>query len=222
MYPLLITSETRVNLSKLCDEDLCRNAQDGCHISRDLLWEKYCHYVKKVALNENQRQHLPRYEMDDVLQELYFAFYKAVQRYDPVSHCNGKPATFKTFLRLVVIHKFSNYCALSRNYRKHAVLNFDADLSLQTNREYFSTPNCVDNNERSALHWLELLLKEFSCRSVVAQLQKLKPKEKGLLALWLQCDFDKEVAKILEISSAAAKLRRERLIVRIRKNVIEE
>jgi FixJ family two-component response regulator len=47
----------------------------------------------------------------------------------------------------------------------------------------------------------------------------LKTKERNLLEIWLQLGRDKEVARVLGISPAAAKLRRERLFRRIRKGI---
>jgi DNA-directed RNA polymerase specialized sigma24 family protein len=213
-----VPAETRIHLSGLSDEDLCRRAQHGCNISKEFLWDRCQGYIQKLVKNENRRRHLAWYEMDDVLQELYFAFHKAVQRYDPEGHCEGKPATFKTFLRVVVIRSFSNYCSLSRIYHKHVVLDFDVNLCWSCLAEGKHT----DNRESSLADWLELLLNEFSSRGLVAAVRKLKGKEKCFLALWLQCDLDNQVARVLGISPAAAKLRRERIFHHIRQYTSEK
>lgn len=213
-------------LSALSDEDLCRHAQNGCSTSREFLWSRYHTFIHRTVRIENQHQRLPYSEMDDVLQELYFAFHKAVDRYNPDDHCLGKPTSFKTFLAVVVRHKFSNCCALSRIYHKHVLLDFDVNVlqshnSLPSETFKLSSASTYTNGALP-VDWPQRLLNEFSSSSLIGAVQKLKPKEKRLLAIWLNCDIDKEVAQALGISPAAAKLRRERLFCRIRHNVIQK
>lgn len=213
-------------LCALSDEDLCRNAQNGCSTSREFLWFRYHTFIQRIVRIENQHQHLPYCEMDDVLQELYFAFHKAVDRYDVNGNCYRKPTSFKTFLGVVVRHKFSNCCALSRIYHKHVLLNFDVNI-LQTCDtvllENFKLSSSSANRKGGLpADWAKRLMNEFSSSSLTGAVKKLKLKEKRLLAIWLKCDIDKEVAQVLGISASAAKLRRERLFCRIRLNVIQE
>jgi len=209
-------------LSALSDEDLCRNAQKGCSTSREFLWFRYHTFIQWTVRIENKHQHLPHCEMDDVLQELYFAFHKAVDRYNPDDY--ERPSSFKTFLAVVVKHKFSNCCALSRIYHKHVLLNFDVNVLQSHNKlPLESLRLCTSNaNESLPLDWQKRLLNEFSSSSLIGAVKKLKPKEKQLLAIWLNCDIDKDVAQQLGISPTAAKLRRERLFGRIRHNVFQK
>jgi DNA-directed RNA polymerase specialized sigma24 family protein len=211
-------------LSALSDEDLCRNAQNGCSTSREFLWFRYNTFIQRTVRIENKHQHLPYCEMDDVLQELYFAFHKAVDRYNPDGQCYEKPSSFKTFLAVVVKHKFSNCCALSRIYHKHVLLNFDVNVLQSHNKLPLESLRLCTPNGNGSLpeDWQRRLLNEFSSSSLIGAVKKLKPKEKRLLAIWLKCDIDKDVAQALGISPAAAKLRRERLFGRIRHNVIQK
>jgi DNA-directed RNA polymerase specialized sigma subunit len=211
-------------LSALSDEDLCRNAQNGCSTSREFLWFRYNTFIQRTVRIENKHQHLPYCEMDDVLQELYFAFHKAVDRYNPDGQRYEKPSSFKTFLAVVVKHKFSNCCALSRIYHKHVLLNFDVNVLQSHNKlPVESLRLCTSNGNRSLPQdWQRRLLNEFSSSSLIGAVKKLKPKEKRLLAIWLKSDIDKDVAQALGISPAAAKLRRERLFGRIRHNVTQK
>lgn len=195
------------------DDELCRNAQQGCAVSREMLWDRYRDYILRMVHKENKRQYLPRHETADALQELYFAFHRTVQRYDPKSHCKGKLASFKTFLRIVIAHRFSNYCTLWRIYHRRIALDFDDE----TSRSF--TVGTMHEKGYSAAECEGLLPSEPSSDRLVDALRRLKPKERDLLEIWLQFGRDKEVAQILGISPAAAKLRRERLFRRIKKSV---
>jgi DNA-directed RNA polymerase specialized sigma24 family protein len=220
----IIPANAKIHLSEFSDEDLCWSAQAGCNVSMDFLWDKYQSYIQKIAFIENHHQHLPQCEMPDALQELYFAFHDSVQSFDPEGHCKGTPASFKTFLRLVVVRKFSNCCASWRRYHKHVLLEFDSNLLrpyiTQVWDEYVPAPNYTQRKKYTLADWMDSLLNEFSSNNLIAVLRTLKLKERCFLALWLQCDLDKEAAELLGISTAAAKLRRERLFRRIRQKAI--
>jgi len=213
-------------LVQLSDEELCRNAQRGCAASRDLLWKRHVIFIRIVVYNQNKHQHLPPHEICDALQELYFAFHVTVQRYDPENHCHGKPASFKTFLKIVVTHEFSKYCTLWRIYHKHIALDFDDEALHRSTGEAEEAGrfSFYQTNEdgHSSLDWQEMPLSELFSDSLADALNQLKPKEKHLLEVWLQCGRDKEVAKILGISPAAAKLRRERLFRRIKQSTAQK
>ncbi len=213
-----------IKLVECSDEDLCRNAQRGCLASRDLLWLRYREFVRTVLYKQNQRHHLPPQEIADALQELYFAFHATVRRYDPASHCHDKPASFKTFLRIVITHQFSNYCTQWRIYHKHMVLDFEGEVSesfiVETEPAWRFSHDHTGGNDHSSFNWQGFLLNELSSDRLASVLDKLKPEEKYLLEAWLQYGRDKEVAKVLGISPVAAKLRRERLFRRIR-SIIE-
>lgn len=210
-------------LVELSDEELCQNAQRGCAASRDLLWKRNAAFIRNVVYKQNKRQHLPPYEIPDALQELYFAFHVSVQRYDPENHCHGKPASFKTFLKIVVTHAFSTYCTLRRIYHKHIAMNFgDETLSHSIAGIKEADPSSfyqMDGNGQTSFDWQVMLLGEPSSDRLASILKQLKPKEKHLLEVWLQYGRDKEVAQVLRISPVAAKLRRERLFCRIRQRV---
>jgi RNA polymerase sigma factor (sigma-70 family) len=209
-----------IKLVDCSDEDLCRNAQRGCSASRDLLWRRYRDFVQKILHKQNQRHHLPSQEIADAMQELYFAFHATVQRYQP--DCSHRPsASFKTFLGLIVGHLFSNYCAQWRRYRRRVVFRCDDETSGDFHSARNGRPCLLTFEEKhispstngTGLWWDNFSgqLAEVLCR--------LKPKEKQLLEAWLHYGRDKEVAQVLGISPAAAKLRRERLFRRIRKNI---
>jgi RNA polymerase sigma factor (sigma-70 family) len=209
-----------VELVECSDEDLCRNAQRGCLASRDLLWRRYRDFVQKVLHKQNRRHHLPSHEITDALQELYFAFHTTVQRYQP--DCSGRPsASFKTFLGLIVEHLFSNYCAQWRRYHRRVVLCGDDETSGDFHSARNGRPCLLTFEEKNAgpsVNGTSLWWDNFSGR-LAEVLCRLKPKEKQLLEAWLNYGRDKEVAQALGISNAAAKLRRERLFRRIRKNI---
>jgi len=208
------------------DEQLCRNAQEGCAASMNLLWKRHVDFIRIVVYKENKHQHLPPHEIPDALQELYFAFHVTVQRYDAQNHGYGKPASFKTFLKIVVAHAFSNYCTLWRIYHKHIALDFDDAAQHRCIGEAEETGRFslyqIDGNGRSALDWQGMLLGGLSSDSLAGALKRLKTKEKHLLEVWLQYGRDKDVAKVLGISSVAAKLRRERLFCRIRQSAAQK
>ncbi len=209
----------QVSQDELSDETLCQNVHRGCTSSKHLLWRRYADFINIAMRRENKRQHLPAYELADALQNLYFAFHLAVQRFDPVHRSRGKAATFKTFLNIVIAHEFAKYCERRRNYQKHVVTvqtwqNFLAEAE-ETWRFSFEQ---VDSDECAPLQWTDLLLNEFSSERLVAALRRLKSKDRILLEAWLYYGRDKEVAAELGISPTAAKLRRERLFQRIRKN----
>lgn len=213
-------------LVKFSDEELCHNARQGCAASRNLLWKRYVDFIRIVVHKENKHQHLPPHEITDALQELYFAFNIAVRRYNPENHCHGKLASFKTFLKIVVAHAFSNYCTLWRIYQKHIALDSDDEapsrpIAGAEEAGYFSFYQ-MDGNGHTSFDWQAMLLGEPSSDSLAVVLKRLKPKEKHLLEVWLQYGRDKEVAKILGISPVAAKLRRERLFCRIRQSVTQK
>lgn len=210
-------------LGELSDEELCRKARGGCVASIDLLWKRHAAFIRAVVYEQNKHQHLPPYEIPDVLQELYFAFHVSVQRYDPENHCHGKPASFKTFLKIVVTHAFSTYCTLWRIYHKHIAMNFDNDalsrFIAEVKEANHSSFYQIDKNGQTSFDWQVMLLGESSSDRLAGILKQLKPKEKHLLEVWLQYGRDKDVAQILGISPVAAKLRRERLFCRIRQSV---
>jgi DNA-directed RNA polymerase specialized sigma24 family protein len=211
---------------KLADEELCRNAQQGCAASKDLLWKRYINFIRVIVQQENNHYNLPPNEVDDVLQELYFAFHVAVQRYNPQNHGGEKPASFKTFLKIVITHAFSTYCNSWRRYHKHIVMNFDAEAPPRSiagveDVDHFSFYR-TDGNGQTSLDWQVMLLGGPSSDRIAGILQQLKPKEKQLLEVWLQYGRDKDVAEILGISPVAAKLRRERLFCRIRHSVAKD
>ncbi|MCI0560259.1 MAG: hypothetical protein MN733_17370, partial [Nitrososphaera sp.] len=78
----------------------------------------------------------------------------------------------------------------------------------------------TDGNGYSPMSWQGFLTSNISSNSLAGALQRLKPKERHLLEVWLECGRDKDVAQVLGISPTAAKLRRERLFRRIRRSVI--
>ena len=208
---------------KLSDEELCRNARQGCVASEVLLWKKYINFIRIIVHQKNKHCHLPPSEVIDALQELYFAFHIAVQRYDPQNHNGGKPASFKTFLKIVIANAFSTYCNRWRTYHKHITINFDAEAlppaSTEMEEVEHSSFYRTDENGQSSFDWQVMLLSESSSDRLAGILKKLKPKEKHLLEIWLQYGRDKDVAQILGISPVAAKLRRERIFVRIRQRL---
>lgn len=193
------------------DEVLCKNAQRGCIDCRHILWHRYENYIRQVVYNSNKGRYLPQQEIDDAIQESYFSFQTAVERYDP-QH-NGKSASFKTFLSLVVSSKFSSYCSQWRTYQRHLLPDSD-DKAM----EVFSTVD-LDLYHISFSNWDEFVLLEVVSGRLASALVQLKPQEINLLQAWLEFGRDKEVASVLSISPAAAKLRRERLFRRIKRNV---
>lgn len=210
-------------LTELSDEVLCRHAQQGCTTSRDLLWQRYHGFIQRVANKKNQRWYLPPGEINDALQELYFAFHETVQRFDPENHSNGKPASFKTFLGLVVACSFSKYCARWRRYHQRVIRNLDDETSgrfaVEAEENWHSSPYPTDGSGCSSKDWKWILLSELSSDGLADALRRLKSQEVCLLELWLQYGCDKEVAQALGISPSAAKLRRERLFHRIREMI---
>lgn len=210
-------------LIKFSDEELCRNARQGCVRSEVLLWKKYINFIRIIVHQKNKHCHLPPSEVIDALQELYFAFHIAVQRYDPKNHNGEKPASFKTFLKIVIANAFSTYCNRWRTYYKHIAMNFDDEalppsITEMEEVEHFSFYR-TDENGQSSFDWQAMLLGEPSSDRLAGILKQLKPKEKHLLEVWLQYGRDKDVAQILGISPVAAKLRRERIFCRIRQSV---
>jgi DNA-directed RNA polymerase specialized sigma subunit len=210
-------------LVQLSNEDLCKNAQQGCRASSDLLWHRLIDFIQLIVYRENKRQHLPQNEIADALQELYFAFHTTVQRYDPANHCDRKPASFKTFLGIVVAHEFAKYCTLWRIYHKRVAVHLDGlrsqcpNLSADESLEF--SDGGKNGNDSLTLNREGILFSEISSDRLADTLCHLKLKEKKLLEIWLQYDRDKEVAQVLGISPAAAKLRRERLFSRIKQRV---
>jgi len=202
-------------LVQLSDEELCKNAQRGCMASKNLLWQRYGSYIQKIAQTENRRHHLPQHEMVDVLQELYFAFHTSILRYDPENHRPGKPASFKTFLHVVIAHQFSNYCTLWRIYHKRLRLEGN-DTACEVLVNTLEANACSSGQEEG------IFSNELFPDDLAGALSKLKPKEKHLLEVWLQYGRDKQVAQVLGISPAAAKLRRERLFHRIRQSMAQQ
>lgn len=79
----------------------------------------------------------------------------------------------------------------------------------------------TDENGQSSFDWQAMLLGEPFSDHLAGILKQLKPREKHLLEVWLQYGRDKDVAQILGISPVAAKLRRERIFVRIRQRLVE-
>lgn len=205
------------------DEDLCQNVQRGCIVSKNLLWRRYADFIKIAMLRENKRQHLPSHELNDAVQNLYFAFHIAVQRYNSEHHCHGKPASFKTFLNIVVAHEFAKYCACRRNYQKHVITSGDGQawqyFLVEAEETWRFSFEQAERDDSSSPQWADLLLNGFSSDRLVAALRRLKSKDRILLETWLHYGRDKGVAAELGISPAAAKLRRERLFQRIRKNL---
>ena len=205
-------------LVKLSDEELCRNAQQGCVASRNLLWRRYHDFVQKVLYRQNQHYRLPAHEIADALQELYFAFHNTVQRYDPANHGHGKSASFKTFLGLIAVHLFSNYCTQWRRYHRRVVLHcFEASEDFCLSRDDVHT--FAEKNDSLSANWTSVRWDDFFSDQLAEAVCRLKPKEKHLLEAWLHYGRDKDVAQVLGISPAAAKLRRERLFHRIRENI---
>lgn len=210
---------------KLSDEELCRNAQQGCAASKDLLWKRYINFIRVIVQQENKHYYLPQNEIDDALQELYLAFHSAVQRYNPQNHRGEKPASFKTFLKIVIAHAFSTYCNSWWRYQKHITMNFDdeapprsiAGVEEVDHLAFYQT----NGNAQTSLDWQVMLLGGPFSDRLAGILKQLKPKEKHLLEVWLQYGRDKDVAQILGISPVAAKLRRERIFCRIRERVAQ-
>lgn len=208
---------------KLSDEELCIRAQQGCVASRELLWHESQGFVRQVVCKKSRQLCLPPHEMADALQESYFAFHEAVQQYNPICQSNGKTASFKTFLGTVLARSFSNYCRQQRRYRKRFALSLDGEgassfTAIAEEPEPFPF-HPSDGDAISLVEWKESLLRELSSDRLAEALSQLKPKEMRLLAVWLQCRRDKEVAQVLGISTAAAKLRRERLFRRIKQRL---
>jgi DNA-directed RNA polymerase specialized sigma subunit len=227
--PLTACADQRwphVNLRELSDEDLCKNAQSGCVASKDLLWHRHIDFIESIVYRENKHQHLPQHEIADALQELYFAFHTTLQRYDPANHCHGKPASFKTFLRVIIAHEFSKYCTLHRIYHKHIVVHFDERavhfFRLEAKEAWHYSDEDKNGNGDLKIDREGILFSEISSDCLADTLCRLKSKEKKLIEIWLHYGRDKTVAKILGISPNAAKLRRERLFCRIRQNVIRK
>jgi RNA polymerase sigma factor (sigma-70 family) len=212
-------------LVKLSDEELCQKTRLGCVASQDLLWRRHQDFVWRVVCKKNHQHHLPLHELADALQESYFAFHEAVQQYNPTICRNGKPASFKTFLGIVVARSFSNCCRQRRRYYKRFVQNLDDEASSSFIASTEEIPHFSlyatdeDSYSHSPAEWKKMLQNELSSDRLAEVLSRLKPKEINLLALWLQCDRDKEVAAALRISTAAAKLRRERLFRRIKQSL---
>ena len=217
---------SQASWDELSDENLCQNVQKGCLASKNLLWRRYIDFIQIAMLRENKRWHLPPYELNDAQQHLYFAFHIAVQRYDPEQHCHGKLASFKTFLNIVVTHEFAKYCACRRTYQKHMVTNCDdqvwQNFIVETEEPRQFSFEQAGSDGDSLRTWKEMLVCRFSSDGLADALCRLKPKDRLLLVTWLRYGRDKEVAKFLGISPAAAKLRRERLFHRIRKTLAEK
>ena len=207
----------------LSDETLCRHAQQGCAISRDLLWRRHCDFIRSILYRENARQQLPVHEIADALQESYFAFHLTMQQYNPLNQGHGKPASFKTFLALIVMQRFSNYCKQWRRYRHHNVgqNNNDSKDAVESEAEQARSFALYleEENNGAATDEKAVLERKLIPEELAAAFCQLKPKEKHLLEVWLQHGRDKAVAEVMGISPAAAKLRRERLFRRIRENV---
>jgi RNA polymerase sigma factor (sigma-70 family) len=207
---------------ELSDEELCRSTQQGCAASRNFLWIRYSDYIQRIVHKENKRQNLPRHEIADALQELYFAFHAAVLRYDPENHCHERLASFKTFLTIIVVRAFSKYCNRWRKYRDCVVPDLDGKAlhSLAGGAEEVSHVllDANDRNGRSSTGCELILLTDLNSDRLAEALRGLKPKERLLIEIWLQCRRDKEVAQVLKISPAAARLRRERLFRRIKQS----
>jgi RNA polymerase sigma factor (sigma-70 family) len=216
--------ESKAGLIALSNEELCQNAQRGCARSKALLWQRCQEFVRGVAYNKNFHHGLPSREMADAVQELYFAFHEALQQYDPQHHSNHKPASFKTFLGTVVAHAFSEYCRRRRKYYRRTSFELEAlpvccfIVEPEESRREALYP--VDRNGCCDEAWDMILLNEISSDRLATALRELKPKARAFLELWLHCGRDKEVAYVLGISPAAAKLRRERLFRRIRKAIL--
>ena len=208
----------------LSDGELCQKAQKGCTFSKNLLWARYQNFIRRVVYRRNHHYHLPENEMGDVLQEAYFAFHETVQRFDPEGHSRGKPASFKTFLGVVVVRQFMNYHRHWRCYRKHIAANLAVELlpclAIGAEEDPAFPLGALHGCPELASRWKTMLLTEFSCDRLAEVLGGLKQKEICLIETWLHCGRDKEVARILDISAPAAKLRRERLFRRIKQLMV--
>ncbi len=210
---------------QLSDEELCNQARQGCAASGDLLWRRHQDFVRRVVCKKNHQYRLPAHELADALQESYFAFHEAVQQYNPALCRHGKPASFKTFLSVAVARSFSNCCRQRRRYGKFFVRNFAGETSpgfaVSPEEGPPSSLSVADENgyTHSPAKWKEMLRNELSSELLAEVLGRLKPKEINLLVFWLQCGRDKEVAAAMRISTAAAKLRRERLFRRLKQSL---
>lgn len=220
------STDNHKDLVHLSDDELCQRSRKGCVSSRNLLWHRYQDFVLRIICRRTHQYRLPSHEIADARQELYFAFHQAVQRYDPQAYSRGKPASFKTFLGVIVVRLLLNYCRRWRRYNKRIILNLTNELSASF---------VVDNAAASADAFLPkvmsdipnsdlrtVIITEFSSDHLATVLSRLKLKETHLLETWLQHGRDKEVAKVLGISTVAAKLRRERLFQRIKQGVGEK
>jgi len=204
------------------DQELCQKTRAGCARARNLLWQRHQDFVQRVIGKRNQQKHLPWDEMTDALQEAYFAFHEAVQRFDPSGHSNGKPASFKTFLGVIVARHFSNYCRHWQRYHKRMACphpnDFAPALSISPEEAWPFWLEFAEGNNSASKNGETNLLRHFSSNRLTEALDRLKPKEMRLLEIWLQYGRDKEVARALAISTTAAKLRRERLFHRLKQN----
>jgi DNA-directed RNA polymerase specialized sigma24 family protein len=219
----LLLCDSSWEFIKISDEELCRNAQQGCAASRDILWHRFREYIQRIVHKENKRHYLPEQEIADALQELYFAFYEAVQQYHPESHCKEKPTSFKTFLGIVVAHSFSEYCGRWRKYHRRVALGLDGkapqSFTMEAEDSWHISLYPTDRSGCSSADWKVILLSKLSSDGLAEALRRLKPKERELLEVWLQYGRDKDVAQIMGISPAAARLRRERLFRRIKQGL---
>ena len=213
-------SSIRQGLDFISDEVLCENAQRGCEASAYLLWQRYQDFVRKVIYRENQRHRLPPGELPDALQDAYFAFHAAVQRYD---RFRESTASFKTFLSVAAAHRFSNYCSLWRIYHLHLASGLEGNEFPNGSAEAEEAATCswprFEEQNFSDMNWKNFLATVLSSDHLADVLHRLRQKEKRLIATWLQYGHDREVARIFGISPPAAKLRRERLFRRIRRSM---
>jgi DNA-directed RNA polymerase specialized sigma24 family protein len=159
--------------------------------------------------------------MADALQEMYFAFHKALQRYSLERCGKEKPVSFKTFLYKIVSDEFSNYCRRWKRYYRRMTLSLDDEnaqkLTDSIGTDSYFTFQLTDGGRGSLVDQVEGVLSELAANRLTKVWQKLKAKEIRLLSIWLQYGNDKDLAYILGISPTAAKLRRERLLQRIKK-----
>lgn len=85
-------------LDELSGDEFCRNAHRGGTYSRALLWYRYRDFVRGVAQKENHPPILTatgncRHAARVVPYRRSLTFPTPVPRYDPKSHCRGKPAS---------------------------------------------------------------------------------------------------------------------------------
>ncbi len=103
-----------MNYKVFNDYELISFIRENDGDSYDVLFQKYCPIIKKIALEYYQKFKDYGYDLDDFIQEGYLSFQRALTKYN-----ESKDVLFYTFVVLCIHRSLISFCRTISNEQKN-------------------------------------------------------------------------------------------------------